>query len=121
MSAATPTPQDSGLPPPAAPNKLPPTSTLEPSKTSISTFAGDIQADAYKPKPTILHLGDDIRWNHDLYAELVKKFRIERSYSMGREEFKDALRSRKWGDFVAMYRPFWNTGGEMGNWDRELM
>ena len=20
-----------------------------------------------------------------------------------------------------MYRPFWNTGGEMGDWDRELM
>jgi hypothetical protein len=22
---------------------------------------------------------------------------------------------------LAIYRPFWNTGGEMGNWDEELM
>ena len=40
---------------------------------------------------------------------------------MGREDFKKALQEKKWGDFVAMYRPFWNTGGEMGNWDLELM
>lgn len=72
-------------------------------------------------KPTILHLGDDIRWNHALYKELGEKFHIERSYSMDREDFKRALRDRRWGDFVGMYRPFWNTGGEMGNWDEELM
>lgn len=40
---------------------------------------------------------------------------------MGREEFKKALREKRWGDFVGMYRPFWNTGGEMGNWDLELI
>jgi hypothetical protein len=72
-------------------------------------------------KPTALHLGDDIRWNHELYAKLQEKFNIVRTYSMGREEFKQALREKRWGDFVAMYRPFWNTGGEMGNWDEELM
>lgn len=27
----------------------------------------------------------------------------------------------RFGDFVAIYRPFWNTGGEMGIWDDELM
>ena len=72
-------------------------------------------------KPIVLYLGDDIRWNHDLYEELKTLFEIKRSYSIGREEFKDALRTQKFGDFVAMYRPFWNTGGEMGNWDDELM
>ena len=72
-------------------------------------------------KPTILHLGDDVRWNHDLYTQLQDKFNIVRSHSMSREEFKQALVSRKFGDFIAMYRPFWNTGGEMGNWDHELM
>jgi hypothetical protein len=56
-----------------------------------------------------------------LYTELGKQFHVVRSYSMGREEFKKALQEKKWGDFVAMYRPFWNTGGEMGNWDKELM
>jgi hypothetical protein len=104
MSSATPTPQDSGLTPPApVPSKL---SHAEPSSTS---------------KPTILHLGDDIRWNHELYAEMQEKFRIVRTYSMGRDEFIKALQEKIWGDFVGIYRPFWNTGGEMGNWDKELM
>jgi hypothetical protein len=105
MSAATPTPQDSGLPPPptAAPSKL---SQSEPNPHL---------------KPTILHFGDDIRWNHELYTELGRKFNIVRTYSIGREDFKTALKEKRWGDFVGMYRPFWNTGGEMGNWDKELM
>jgi hypothetical protein len=103
MSSATPTPQDSGLPAPATPYK---SSPLAQSSTS---------------KPIILHLGDDIRWNHELYAELNRKFKIVRTYSMGREEFKQALEEKRWGDFVGLYRPFWNTGGEMGNWDKELM
>jgi len=72
-------------------------------------------------KPIVLHLGDDIRWNHDLYSTLQEHFEIKRSYSMSRTEFKQALKESKFGDFVAMYRPFWNTGGEMGNWDDELM
>lgn len=40
---------------------------------------------------------------------------------MGREEFKKNLREGVWGDFIGMYRPFWNTGGEMGGWDEELV
>ncbi|PSN65271.1 D-mandelate dehydrogenase-like protein [Corynespora cassiicola Philippines] len=108
MSVATPTPQDSGLPPPAAPAD-PPSRTAPPSAANLGQ------------RPVVLHLGDDIRWNHELYAELSKRFKIERSYSMGREEFKKALKEKRWGDFVGMYRPFWNTGGEMGNWDKELI
>lgn len=110
MSATTPTPRDAGLP---APSTSSSTSTSQPTSSTISSSSGT--------KPTILHLGDDIRWNHELYKELGSKFHIERSYSMGREEFKTALREKRWGDFVGMYRPFWNTGGEMGNWDEELM
>ncbi|KAI1365245.1 D-isomer specific 2-hydroxyacid dehydrogenase [Xylaria arbuscula] len=72
-------------------------------------------------KPIVLHLGDDIRWNHDAYTKFQEKFDIRRSYSMNRGDFKAALKSKKFGDFVAMYRPFWNTGGEMGNWDEELI
>ncbi|KAK7534530.1 D-isomer specific 2-hydroxyacid dehydrogenase [Phyllosticta citricarpa] len=72
-------------------------------------------------KPIVLHLGDDIKWNHEPYKKLQEKFEIRRSYSMGRDEFKQALKDKKFGDFVAMYRPFWNTGGEMGNWDEELI
>jgi hypothetical protein len=72
-------------------------------------------------KPILLHLGDDIEWNHDLYDELKARFEIVRSFCMGREAFKTALLAQKFGDFTAIYRPFWNTGGEMGHWDEELM
>ncbi|OCL12812.1 D-isomer specific 2-hydroxyacid dehydrogenase [Glonium stellatum] len=73
------------------------------------------------PKPIVLHLGDDIKWNHELYTQLQEKFTIKRSYSMNRSDFMQALKTKQFGDFVAMYRPFWNTGGEMGNWDDELI
>jgi len=38
-----------------------------------------------------------------------------------RREFIAALRDRRWGDFSAIFRPFWGTGGEMGDWDAELI
>jgi hypothetical protein len=72
-------------------------------------------------KPIVLQLGDDIRWNHELYDEFKSQFEIRRSYSMPRAEFIQALKTKAFGDFFAIYRPFWNTGGEMGNWDDELI
>ncbi|KAI5359169.1 putative D-isomer specific 2-hydroxyacid dehydrogenase, catalytic domain-containing protein [Septoria linicola] len=71
-------------------------------------------------KPILLHCGDDIKWNKELYQTLRSKFTIVRSYSMPREEFKQALKSRTFGDFAAIYRPFWGTGGEMSPWNKEL-
>jgi hypothetical protein len=113
MSASTPTPQDSNVP--ATPSIIPSYQLSAQNPPAPSTPNAEVA------KPTILHLGDDIRWNHDLYAELLDKFNVIRTYSMGREDFKAALQEKLWGDFVGMYRPFWNTGGEMGNWDDELM
>ncbi|KAI9838879.1 MAG: hypothetical protein M1819_004086 [Sarea resinae] len=72
-------------------------------------------------KPIVLHLGDPIKWNHALYEELNSKFTVVRSGSLSRPDFLAALREKRFGDFVAIYRPFWNTGGEMGNWDDELI
>lgn len=72
-------------------------------------------------KPIVLQLGDDIRWNHELYQKFQNQFDVRRSYSMSRPEFIRALKERKFGDFFAIYRPFWNTGGEMGNWNEELI
>jgi hypothetical protein len=72
-------------------------------------------------KPIVLHLGDDIRWNHEQYKKFQDAFDIRRSYSMSRPEFIRAMKERQFGDFFAIYRPFWNTGGEMGNWDEELV
>jgi lactate dehydrogenase-like 2-hydroxyacid dehydrogenase len=86
-----------------------------------STITASMSTPTSPIKPTILHLGDDIRWNHDLYDELRRNFNIIRTHSMDRPTFMSHLRSRTWGDFVGMYRPFWNTGGEMGNWDEELI
>ena len=40
---------------------------------------------------------------------------------MSRQEFIEALKTKKFGDFYAIYRPFYQTGGEMGRWDAELM
>ena len=72
-------------------------------------------------KPVLLHCGDDVRWNHELYAQLQDKFEIKRSYSMNRQDFKQALQDNKFGDIYAIFRPFYSTGGEMGRWDAELM
>ncbi|OQE20350.1 hypothetical protein PENSTE_c013G02047 [Penicillium steckii] len=72
-------------------------------------------------KPIVLQLGDDIRWNHELHSKFQEHFDIRRSYSMSRPEFIQALKDKKFGDFFAIYRPFWNTGGEMGNWNEELI
>lgn len=72
-------------------------------------------------KPILLHCGNDVRWNQELYKKLQDTFEIKRSYSMTRPEFIEALRTKKFGDFYAIYRPFYQTGGEMGRWDAELM
>ncbi|KAF9767484.1 hypothetical protein IL306_015338 [Fusarium sp. DS 682] len=72
-------------------------------------------------KPIVLQLGDDIKWNHDLYTTFKSHFEIKRSHSMSRPDFIQALKQKTFGDFFAIYRPFWNTGGEMGNWDEELI
>ena len=49
-------------------------------------------------KPIVLHLGDPIKWNHELYKRLV---RIP-SEELARPKFKQALKERKYGDFVAI-------------------
>jgi lactate dehydrogenase-like 2-hydroxyacid dehydrogenase len=74
-------------------------------------------------KPIVLHLGAPIEHNHDLYTELNAKFTIIRPSTEERQRapFLQALREKKWGDFQAVMKPFWVTGGEMGRWDRELL
>ena len=72
-------------------------------------------------KPIVLHCGEDIKWNHELYQKLQDTFEIKRSYSMPRDEFIEALKNKQLGDFYAIYRPFYQTGGEMAPWDAELM
>lgn len=74
-------------------------------------------------RPTVLHLGDPIQYNPELYRELEQIATIIRPEKEERERgpFLQALKERRWGDFSAICRPFWNSGGEMGRWDSELI
>ncbi|TGO25457.1 hypothetical protein BPAE_0079g00030 [Botrytis paeoniae] len=76
-----------------------------------------------KPKPIVLHIGDPVKWNLDLYEQFSKDFTIVRPSieERQRDEFMKGLKENRWGNFSAIFRPFWNTGGEMGRWDSELI
>jgi lactate dehydrogenase-like 2-hydroxyacid dehydrogenase len=74
-------------------------------------------------KYTVLHIGDDIVYNPDYYTSFSQKFTIIQPSLADRQRpaFIAALKERKWGDFHAVFRPFWNSGGEMGKWDKDLV
>ncbi|KAJ4393165.1 hypothetical protein N0V93_002372 [Gnomoniopsis smithogilvyi] len=74
-------------------------------------------------KPVVLHLGDPIKYSTDIYAQIEARFTILRPSLEERQRpaFLAALKARKWGDFSAVLRPWWGTGGEMGRWDNELI
>ncbi len=76
-----------------------------------------------KTRPVVLHIGDPVKYNLDTYAAFSSAFEIIRPSAAERQrpEFMHALRERRWGDFDALFRPFWGTGGEMGKWDAELI
>lgn len=74
-------------------------------------------------KPRVLHIGDPIKYNPETYAAFSAQCDIIRPSTPERQRpaFAAALRDDKWGDFSAVFRPFWGTGGEMGTWDAELV
>lgn len=71
-------------------------------------------------KYTVLHIGDDIEYNPDVYKSFSQTFNIiQPTYQeRQRDAFIHALKEARWGDFHAVFRPFWNSGGEMGRWDQ---
>ncbi|KAH8591061.1 D-isomer-specific 2-hydroxyacid dehydrogenase-like protein [Bisporella sp. PMI_857] len=75
------------------------------------------------PKPIVLHIGDPVKWNLSQYEQFSKDFTVIRpsTEERQRDEFMKALKEKRWGDFHGIFRPFWNTGGEMGRWDKELI
>ncbi|CAN8097953.1 unnamed protein product [Discula destructiva] len=79
--------------------------------------------DSTARKPIVLHLGDPIKHNTDLYAQLESQFTVVTPSleERHRTAFLAALKEGKWGDFSAIMRPWWSTGGEMGRWDTELI
>lgn len=72
---------------------------------------------------TVLHIGDDIVYNPSYYKSFSSKFNIIQPSlaDRQREAFIENLKKRQWGDFHAVFRPFWNSGGEMGRWDQDLV
>ncbi|KAL2172988.1 uncharacterized protein P884DRAFT_252814 [Thermothelomyces heterothallicus CBS 202.75] len=117
MPASTPVPAStprSSSPAPPVPGEF---LNANPSRTS--TLAGA----AAPRRPIVLHIGDPIKYNPKTYAEFSDAFEVIRPSAAERErgEFIRALKERRWGDFSAIFRPFWGTGGEMGRWDEELI
>ncbi|KAL8926291.1 MAG: hypothetical protein Q9208_003013 [Pyrenodesmia sp. 3 TL-2023] len=74
-------------------------------------------------RPRILFLGDDVRYCPDIYKRLQAQFDIIQPppSDLQRSAFLQHLRDGTWGDFQAIMRPSWHTGGEMGKWDKELI
>ncbi|KAH8880527.1 hypothetical protein GQ53DRAFT_813266 [Thozetella sp. PMI_491] len=73
-------------------------------------------------KPTVLHIGEPIKYNHEFYKnEFTKRFNVVRSEETSRKAFIQALNENKYGNFSAIFRPHFQTGGEMGQWDEELI
>ncbi|KAI9744158.1 MAG: hypothetical protein M1818_002310 [Claussenomyces sp. TS43310] len=74
-------------------------------------------------KPIVLHIGDPIKYNLEVYSRFASDFTVIRPSEEEREryEFMKALREKRWGEFSAIFRPFWGSGGEMGRWDQELI
>jgi len=74
-------------------------------------------------KPIVLHIGDPVKWNTAFYDVFSKDFTVVRPSleERQRDAFMKGLKEGKWGNFSAIFRPFWNTGGEMGRWDKEMV
>ena len=64
-----------------------------------------------------------MKWNIEQFEQFSKDFTVIRPSLEERQrgEFMKALKEKRWGNFSAIFRPFWNTGGEMGRWDKEII
>ncbi|KAF5008359.1 hypothetical protein FDECE_5402 [Fusarium decemcellulare] len=73
-------------------------------------------------KPIVLRLGEDIKYNHKFFADVfTERFQVVANEEPDRASFIKALKEKKYGDFSAIFRPHFQTGGEMGQWDDELI
>lgn len=81
------------------------------------------ETDETTQKPIVLHIGDPIKYNEAIYARFSELYTVIRPSAEERQrpEFIKALKEGRWGNFSAIFRPYWSTGGEMGKWDTELV
>ncbi|KAI0515442.1 hypothetical protein F5B22DRAFT_190757 [Xylaria bambusicola] len=127
MNTAPPTRSTSPVPP--LPTSTPQSHASSPTSTRTPQWPAHSRATSLTvpvyggPKPVVLHIGDPVKYNPGTYAEFSAQFDIVRPSAdeRARPAFIAALKEKRWGDFAAIFRPFWSTGGEMGNWDAELI
>ncbi|KXT00543.1 hypothetical protein AC578_5242 [Pseudocercospora eumusae] len=73
-------------------------------------------------RPIVLHIGEAIKYNHDYCEkEFSSRFKIVHNDKLNREDFIAALKNHEFGNFSAIFRPHFQSGGEMGQWDDELI
>ncbi|KAH7347588.1 2-ketogluconate reductase [Plectosphaerella cucumerina] len=73
-------------------------------------------------KPIVLRIGEDIKYNHDYYRDVfADRFDVVACEEPDRGSFITALKTKKYGEFSAIFRPHFQSGGEMGQWDDELI
>ncbi|KAL2259099.1 hypothetical protein VTK26DRAFT_7351 [Humicola hyalothermophila] len=127
MAEPTNTPLPPGTPVPAStPRSSSPAPPMQASLTNglrLAETPPPTQTMSAAKRPVVLHIGDPIKYNPKTYEEFSQAFQVIRPSAAERErsEFIKALKERRWGDFSAIFRPFWATGGEMGRWDAELI
>lgn len=127
MAEPTNTPYPPSTPVPASSPRssspAPPIPSLTPEATMMTIPLRSASTREPSERPIVLHIGDPIKYNPATYAEFSSAFEVIRPPTAEREraEFIQALKERRWGDFNAIFRPFWGTGGEMGRWDAELI
>ena len=127
MAEPTNTPMPPSTPVPASTPRssspAPPIPSLLANGAVVAHISQTSPSETASKRPVVLHIGDPIKYNPKTYEEFSQAFEIIRPSTAERErnEFIRALKERRWGDFSAIFRPFWATGGEMGRWDAELI
>lgn len=57
-------------------------------------------------KPTVLHIGDAIKYNHDFYhTEFESRFNVIQATETDRDSFMNALRAKKSAQIPSMFSP----------------
>ncbi|KAI1075891.1 hypothetical protein F5B20DRAFT_369343 [Whalleya microplaca] len=122
MPTAPPTPRSTSPAPALSRPGSTSAATLSPPKSSLSTSL-PLPGAPLGSKPIVLHIGDPVKYNPETYTQFTTQFEVVRPSADERQRpaFIQALREKRWGDFSAIFRPFWGTGGEMGQWDAELI
>ncbi|KAL0930108.1 d-isomer specific 2-hydroxyacid dehydrogenase [Colletotrichum truncatum] len=74
-------------------------------------------------KLKVLQIGGPVKYSLESYNVFSSRFEVIHLSTSERQRpaLITGLRDRKWGDFSAIFRPSWGSGGEMGRWDSELI